>query len=159
MRRHYLHAERIEHERQHVRRSREAVVDDDAESALADRRDVERREQIARVCLPRARGIRDAADVHRRHTTQLAAREVLLDLLLRLRAHLDPGWLEELDADRLVVARAHAHVHAGVIALRLDEMTRDRSRDHAQVGDVDARGRQSRDHRPLDHPARRRALA
>src|SRR5205807_8918083 len=93
-------------------------VDDDAETALANRRDVERRKQVARVRLSRARGIRDTADVHRRNATQLAAREVLLDLLLRLRAHLDPGWLEELDADRLVVARAHANVHAGVIALR-----------------------------------------
>ncbi len=40
VRRDDLDAERAEHERQHVRRRREAVVDDDAEAALADRLDV-----------------------------------------------------------------------------------------------------------------------
>ena len=159
MRGHNLDAERIENERQHVRGGREPVVDDDAEPAPTDRLRVECRQQIARVCLSRARGIRDAADVSGGNAADLAAREVLLDLLLHRGAHLDPGLLEELDAHGLRVARRDADVNGGAVALRLDEVSSDGGRDDAEIGDVDARRRQAGDHRALDHPAGGRGLA
>src|SRR5205085_4317993 len=46
-----LDAERAEDEREHERRRRVAVVDDELEPALADRLDVEAREQIGRASL------------------------------------------------------------------------------------------------------------
>ena len=91
--------------------------------------------------------------------TQLAAREVLLDLLLHRGAHLDSGRLEELDPDHLGVVRADADVEAGVVRLRLHEVPGDGRRADAQVGDVDAGRREAGDHRPLDHPAGCGALA
>ena len=54
VRRHRLDAERPEHERQHERGRRVAVVDDDPEAARADRLDVERGEQVLGVALPHA---------------------------------------------------------------------------------------------------------
>ena len=120
-----LDAERAEHERQDVRGAGEAVVDDDAEAAVAHGVDVDRREQLGRVGLAHARRIRDAADLAGGDATELAAREVLLDLLLHRGAHLDAGRLEELDPDHLGIGRADADVEAGVVRLRLHEVARD----------------------------------
>ena len=156
---HDLHSERAEHERQHVRGAGEAVVDDDAEAAVAHGVGVDRREQLGRVRLAHPRGIRDAADLAGRDATELAAREVLLDLLLHRGAHLDSGRLEELDPDHLGVVRADADVEAGAVRLRLHEVARDGRRADAEIGDVDARRRDPGDHRPLDHAARCGALA
>ena len=159
VRRHHLDAQRPEHEREQVRGGGEAVVDDDPEAARPDRLHVERGQQVAGVALAHAGRIRDRADLVGGDAAELPAREVLLDLRLHGGAHLDPGRLEELDPDRLRVARADADVEAGGVALRLHEVARDAGRDHPQVGDVHARRRQPGDHRPLDHPAGRRALA
>ena len=61
-----LDAERLQHERQDERRGGVAVVDDDdPELALADRVDVQAREEIGRIAVGGARGIRDRADVGR----------------------------------------------------------------------------------------------
>ena len=85
VRRDRLHAERPEQQRQHERRGREAVVDNDAEAARADGVDVETPEQVLSVGLAYARRIRDRPDVGEAHPPKLAAREVLLDLLLQRR--------------------------------------------------------------------------
>ena len=111
-----LHAERAEHEREHVRGAGEAVVDDDAEAAVAHGVGVDRREQLGGVRLAHARGVGDAADLAGGDAAELAAREVLLDLLLHRGAHLDSRRLEELDPDHLGVVRADADVEAGVVA-------------------------------------------
>ena len=109
---HDLHPERAEHERKHVRGAGEPVVDDDAEAAVAHGVGVDRREQLGRVRLAHPRGIRDASDLAGRDATELAAREMLLDLLLHRGAHLDSGRLEELDPDHLGVVRADPDVEA-----------------------------------------------
>ena len=54
---------------------------------------------------------------------------------------------------------ARADVDGGGEALRLQDVPADGRRRNAQVGHVDARGVQSRDHRPLDHPAAGRGVA
>jgi hypothetical protein len=150
--------ERAEHEREHVRRRREAVVDDDPEMAFADRADSQRAEKVGGVALRDARRIGRSPQVARRDATQLAAREVLLDFRLHRRAHLDPRRLHELDPDRLRIARADADVESGCEALGLHEVSRDRGRDHAEVGDVHTGRRDARDHHALDQPAGRAAL-
>ena len=141
MRGHRLDAERPEDERHHVGGGRVAVVDDDPEAALADRLDVERREQVLRVALADAGRVVDRADAVDRGAAQLAAGEVLLDLLLQRRRQLDPRVLEELDPDHLGVGRADADVEARVVALRLQQVPADRRGQRAQVGDLDARSR------------------
>ena len=78
-----------------------AVVDDDAELPPPDRRPVERLQEILRVALPRPHGIVDVSDRRRGRPPQLAAGEVLLDLLLERRAELDTGLLEEADLHEL----------------------------------------------------------
>ena len=133
-----LDAERLQHERQDERRGGVAVVDDDPEPALADRLDVEAREEIGRVAVGGARGIRDRADVGRADAARLVAREVLLDLLLQRGGELDARALVELDRDDLRVRRVDADVHARVEVLGLEQVPVDRRRQHAQVGDVDA---------------------
>ena len=50
-------------------------------------------------------------------------------------------------------------MEARFVALALEEMARDCRGQDTQVGDVKSRGREARDHRPLDHPARGRRLA
>ena len=84
VRRDHLDAERAEHEREHERCRRVAVVDDDPEVALADRVLVERLEQLLGVDLAGPHGIVDVADAVACRTAELAAVEVLLDLLLEL---------------------------------------------------------------------------
>ena len=148
-----LHLEWAEHERQDERRGRVAVVDDDPEAPARDRRGVERRQQIARVALPDANRVADRADPVGRCPAQLVAREVLLDLLLEPWRELGAGMLEEADLDQLRVGWAHAHVEARGVPLRANEMAVDGRRQDAQVGDADARRRDARHHRSLDHPA------
>src|SRR5439155_22932440 len=75
-----LDPERAEQEREHERRRREAVVDDEPEPAGADRLDVQAVEQILRVALAHAGRIADIPDVAEGGAPQLATGEVLLDL-------------------------------------------------------------------------------
>ena len=154
-----LDAERPEHERQHVRRGRVAVVDDYPEVALADRVGVESPNEILRVRLAHARRVGDVADRVVRGAAELEAREVLLDLLLHRRGQLDPRLLEEADLDHFGIRVVDADVEAGVEALRLQQVPVDGGRKHAEVGDVDAGRVEAGDHRPLDHPAAGWSLA
>ena len=154
-----LDSERAEHERQHVRRAGEAVIDDDPELPGTHRFGVDRRKQLGGVRLAHPRGIRDSSHLARSDAAELAAREVLLDLLLHRGAHLDSRRVEELDPDHLGVVRADADVEARVVCLRFHEMSRDGRGADAEILDVNAGGRDPGDHRALDHPAGGGALA
>src|SRR4029077_15821703 len=70
-----------------------------------------------------------------------------------------PGLLQELDLDHLRVGLTRTYVEARLVTFALEEMARDRRRQDAQVGDVQAGGCEARDHRPFDHSARGRGLA
>ena len=155
VRRDRLDAERADHERQNERRRGVAVVDDDPEPTLADRRDVERFDQILRVALPHARRVRDRADTPGCDPPELLAGEVLLDLLLQARGEQDAARLVDADEHRLWIEMAGADMHGSGEALRLQHVPADGRRGHTQVGDIDPRGIQAGDHRPLDHAARR----
>ena len=144
MRGHGLDTEWPEQERQDERRSREAVVDDEPEAPRADRLDVEAVEQVLRVGLAHPRRIADRADVAEADAAELAAREVLLDLLLERRRELDARLLEELDLHDFRIGLARADVEAGLVALGLQQVARDRRRQHPQVGDVEPGRRQAR---------------
>ncbi len=159
MRRDGLDAERAEDEREDERRRRVAVVDDDPELALADRVLVEGLEQLLRIDLARPHRIVDVADAVACRTPELAAVEVLLDLLLELGRQLDARLLVEADRDHLGVDRGEADVEAGRVVVRLQQVPPDRARKHAEVGDADARRVEPGDHRALDHPARGGRLA
>src|SRR4051794_8619540 len=156
---HRFDAERPEHLRQHVRRRREAVIDHDPEATRPDGVAIEALEQVLRVGLARPRRVRDASDVAEPHAAELAAREVLLDLLLQRRRELDPGLLEETDLHDLRIKLTRPDMEAGVVPLGLQQMARDCRRKHAQVGDLEPGRREARDHRPLDHATRGRRLA
>src|SRR5712691_3144363 len=93
-------AELAEDERQDETAARIPVVDDDPEAAVADRRDGEVSEQVARVALPRPGRVGDRTDRAERHPPQLLAREVLLDLVLHRRRERDARALEEADLHR-----------------------------------------------------------
>src|SRR6267154_2664775 len=69
---------------------------------------------------------------------ELLAGEVLLDLLLHRHGQRDAGTLEEADLDGFRIGRRGADVERGVVALRLQQVLADRSRQRAQVGDVHA---------------------
>ena len=116
-------------------------------------------EEILRVRLAHARRIADRADVAEADAPDLAAREVLLELLLQRGRDLDARLLEELDLHDLGIRLARADVETRLEALALQEVTRHRCGQHAQVGDLDARRGQPGDHRALDHPAGGRRLA
>src|SRR5207237_777564 len=125
VRRHRFDAEWPQQQRQHKRRSREAVVDYEPKAARADRVDVDAGEKILRVCLPYARRIRDRSDVAETDSTELAAREVLLDLLLQCRRELDPRLLEEADLDHLGIGLSGPDMEARLVPLALAQVARD----------------------------------
>ena len=124
-------AERPEQQRQHERRGRVSVVDDETEAARTNRVGVDTFEEVRRVGLPDARRIVDSAHAAKRDASQLPAREVLLHFLLQCRGHLDPGRLEEPDLHHFGIADARADVRAGVVALAFQQMPRNGSRQHA----------------------------
>src|SRR5205814_9630729 len=129
------------------------------EAGRADRVGGRTREQALRVRRASARRVRDAADVGAADAAQLAARAVLLDLLLQRRGELDAGLLEEANLHHLRVDLARPDVEAGVVALRLEHVPRDRRRQYAEIRDLEPRRGEAADHRALDHAARRRRLA
>ena len=155
MRRDRFDAEGPQQQREHERRRREPVVDHEPEAAGPNRVDVDPGEEVLRVGLAHACRIRDRADVAETDTPQLAAREVLLDLLLHRRGQLDPRLLEEADLHDLGIRLAHADVEPGLVALALEQVPCDCGGQHTQVADLEPGRGEAGDHRPLDHPARR----
>src|SRR5881392_2327036 len=148
-----LDADRAEDERQHERGRGVAVVDDDPEAARLDGPPVQRREQVLGVALADPCRIGHAADGVERGTSQLVAREVLLDLLLEPGGELNSRLLVEADLEHLGIGVADADVEARVVAVGLQQVPADRRREHAQVGDVDSSRVEAGDHRALDQPA------
>ena len=154
-----LDPELTEHERHHERGRRERVADHDAEAARADRFDVERGQEILGIGLRRPRRVPELAHAVGGGAAELLAAHVFLDLLQERARGLDPGRLEDLDLHRLRVGRALPHVETGVESLRLQEVSRHRSRHYPQVGHVHAARAHTRDHRAADELAGGRRLA
>ena len=148
-----LDAERPDHERDDEGGRRVAVVDHDPKAARADRVRVEAAQEVLRVALPDARGIRDGADAVCRDPAQLLTREVRLDLLLERRSEQDPGRLVDPDEHGLGIQVALAHVDRCSERLRLQDVPADRRRRDAEVCDVDPGRVQAGDEAALDHPA------
>src|SRR5213079_58896 len=99
--------------------------------------DVEAPEQVLRVGLADAGGIGEPADVAEPDAAELSTRVVLLDLLLQRRGQLDARLLEEADLHHLRVDLARPDVEAGVVALRLEHVPRDRRRQYAEIRDLE----------------------
>ena len=154
-----LDAERAEDDRQDDRRRRVGVIDDDPESARPDPLDVEGAQEIVRVGLGRPRRRRDLADLVVGGAAELLSLEVLLDLLDELGGRLDPRRLEELDLHDLGIQSARAYVDPGPETLALQEVSVDCRGHDVEVRDVDSGGRDPRDDRALEQPARRGAVA
>src|SRR5205807_7994343 len=112
-------------------------VDDAAEAACADRVDVQPGEEVLGVGLAHASGVRDRADVAEAHPAKLPAREVLLDLLLQSRREWAARLLEEADLHQLWIGLSGSDVEAGLVALALQQVARDRRGQHAQVRDLE----------------------
>ena len=121
--------------------------------------DVEPGEEVLRIALPHASGVADLAHRVVRGAPKLVAGEVLLHLLLQRRGQRDSRLLAEADLEHLRVGEADADVEASVVPLRLQQVPADGCREDTQIGDVHARRREARDHRPLEHPACSRRLA
>ena len=124
-----LHSQRPEHEWEHERGCRVAVVDDDAEPPAANRLGVECRQEITGIALAGLRVV-DRPRVGGRCTSQLLPGVVLLDLLLQRRRELDSRLLEEANGDDLLVGRAEADVEAGVVVVLLQQMASHGARQH-----------------------------
>ena len=130
-----------------------AVVDRDAEAPVADPLQVDDVEDVLRIALPHAGGIRRLSHLREGRTTDLLPPEVLFDLLLQSVRHLDARPLEDLDLDELRIDARPADVDAGREALRLEDVAGDGRRGDPQVGNLDAGRREAGDDRALDHPA------
>ena len=117
------------------------------------------REEIVRVGLGRPSRRPDLADLVVRGAAELLSLEVLLDLLHALGGRLDSRRLKELDLHDLGIESARAYVHPGPETLALEEVSVDCRRHDVEVGDIDSGGRDPRDDRALEQPARRGAVA
>ena len=131
------------------------VFDDDPEPARADHPEVEGPDEIGYVSLDGAGRRRDLPHLVVGGTPKFLAQEVLLHLLHELGRGLHPGWLEELDLEDLGIRGAGTDVDSGPDPLVLEEMAGDGRRHDVQIGGVDARGDNTREHGPLEEPAGR----
>src|SRR5207248_5390322 len=134
---------------------RVAVVDDETEAAFADRLQVDAVQEVLRIRLAHTGGIVDAADCTEGSAAQLSTREVLLQFLLQRGRHRYARRLEEADLHDFGIGLAGSDVHAGVVALALEEMSRNGGGQYSKVPDVEARRGEPRDERALRHPAGR----
>ncbi len=128
-------------------------VDRDAKAGRPDAVDVERVEEVLRICLADAGGVRGRPHLRGGGAADLLPAVVALDALAQRVAHLDAGRLEDPDLDDVGVVERATDVDARAETLRLQHVTGDRRRRDPQVRDVDAGRGESRDHGALDHPA------